>query len=108
MKVVVIGGSGHIGTFLIPRLVEGGHQVTVVSRRQKTPYVPNEAWESVQWITLDRGQLDKEQSFGQTIADLSSAVVIDLICFKLESARQIVQALQDRVEHFLHCGTVWV
>jgi NAD(P)-dependent dehydrogenase (short-subunit alcohol dehydrogenase family) len=27
MRVVVIGGSGHVGTFLVPRLVEAGHEV---------------------------------------------------------------------------------
>ncbi|WP_217604469.1 NAD(P)-dependent oxidoreductase [Chitinophaga sp. GbtcB8] len=108
MKVVVIGGTGHIGTFLIPRLIEAGHQVTVVSRQQKTPYQMHDAWQDVQWVTLDRTQLEENGAFGQAVADLSPQVVIDLICFKLESARQIVDALQDRLAHYLHCGTIWV
>lgn len=108
MKVVVIGGTGHIGTFLIPRLVESGHQVTVVSRRKGTPYVPNDAWQHVEWVTLDRVQLEKDRTFGQAVADLSPQIVIDLICFKPDSARQLVDALQDRLEHYLHCGTIWV
>jgi nucleoside-diphosphate-sugar epimerase len=108
MKVVVIGGTGHIGTFLIPRLIEAGHQVTVVSRQQRIPYSDNAAWQQVHWIPLDRIQLEKEEIFGKTIAKLAPQIVIDLICFKLESARQIVDALQDRVDHLLHCGTVWV
>ena len=29
MKVVVIGGTGHIGTFLIPMLVNAGYEVSV-------------------------------------------------------------------------------
>ena len=53
-------------------------------------------------------QLDEDGAFGQAVADLSPQIVIDLICFKLESARQIVNALQDRLEHYLHCGTIWV
>ena len=37
-RVVVIGATGHIGTYLVPRLVDGGHQVIAVSRG--TRYVP--------------------------------------------------------------------
>ncbi|MCA9890882.1 MAG: NAD-dependent epimerase/dehydratase family protein, partial [Anaerolineae bacterium] len=32
MKVVVIGGTGHVGTYLVPRLVEAGHEVVCISR----------------------------------------------------------------------------
>lgn len=32
MTVVVIGGSGHIGTYLVPKLVREDHQVIIVSR----------------------------------------------------------------------------
>ena len=27
MNVVIIGGTGHVGTYLVPRLVMAGHQV---------------------------------------------------------------------------------
>src|SRR4051794_16537355 len=108
MKVVVIGGTGHIGTFLIPRLIENGHQVTVISRQRSTPYLKNAAWQNVQWVTLDRIKLEEDGAFGQAVAELSPQIVIDLICYKPESARQIVNALQDRLEHYLHCGTIWV
>jgi nucleoside-diphosphate-sugar epimerase len=30
--IVVIGGSGHIGSYLVPTLVERGHEVVNVSR----------------------------------------------------------------------------
>ena len=108
MKVIVIGGTGHIGTFLIPRLIEAGHQVIVVSRQKSSPYVKSAAWKDVKWETLDRIQLEKEGTFGQAVAGLAPEIVIDLICFKLDSARQIVTALQDHTKHFLHCGTLWV
>ena len=32
MRVAVIGGTGHIGSYLTPMLVEAGHSVTCVSR----------------------------------------------------------------------------
>lgn len=30
MRIVVIGGTGHVGTYLVPRLMEGGHEVICV------------------------------------------------------------------------------
>ena len=44
MRVVVIGGTGHIGTYLVPKLVETGYQVISVSRQQREPYQPHAAW----------------------------------------------------------------
>ncbi|HIQ05374.1 MAG TPA: NAD(P)-dependent oxidoreductase [Anaerolineae bacterium] len=32
MRVVIIGGTGHVGTYLVPRLVEAGHEVISLSR----------------------------------------------------------------------------
>ena len=33
MRVVIIGGTGHVGTFLVPRLVMAGHEVICISRQ---------------------------------------------------------------------------
>lgn len=108
MKTVVIGGTGHIGTYLIPRLVAAGHEVTIVSRRQSDPYQTHEIWQKVKFVTLDRTELEKKGEFGQAIADLVPDVVIDLISFHLDSTRQLADALKGRIKHFLHCGTIWV
>jgi uncharacterized protein YbjT (DUF2867 family) len=45
MRVTVIGGTGHIGTYLIPRLVEAGFETTSVSRGARQPYLFHPAWE---------------------------------------------------------------
>ena len=39
---------------------------------------------------------------------LKPDVVIDMICFTLPSAQHLAQALHGEVQHFLHCGTIWV
>ncbi|NKF34640.1 NAD(P)-dependent oxidoreductase, partial [Pseudomonas sp. BGM005] len=38
---------------------------------------------------------------------LKADIVIDMICFTLESAEQLVTALSGHVGHFLHTGTIW-
>lgn len=107
-RVIVIGGSGHVGTYLIPRLVQAGHQVVNVSRGQRAAYTPNAAWSAVETVTIDRAKEEAAGTFGGKIAALGGDVVIDMICFTLPSAQHIVEAVRGRVQHFLHCGTIWV
>lgn len=107
MRVVIIGGTGHIGTYLTPRLVEAGHDVLCVARGVKNPYRPHPAWNSVRQITLDREAEENAGTFGEKIASLDPEVVIDLTCYHPDSAEQIVNALHGRIQHFLHCGTIW-
>ena len=108
MRVVVIGGTGHIGTFLIPRLVGGGHEVIVASRGQRAPYVAHPAWTAVRQIEIDRAAEDDAGTFGSRIAALEADAVVDLICFTPSSAQQLVDALEPRRTLLLHCGTMWV
>lgn len=107
MKVAVIGGTGHIGTFLIPRLVQMGCTVTVISRGMREPYIRHEAWRHVEIVTADREIKDKEGSFGSMVASLKPDAVIDLVCFTKESAEQLVEAVGRHVQHLLICSTVW-
>lgn len=58
-KVVVIGGTGHVGSYLVPRLVQAGYSVTVVSRGDRKPYFPHAAWDSVTRLSLDRNILEQ-------------------------------------------------
>lgn len=108
MRVVVIGGTGHIGSYLSPRLVEEGHTVLCVCRGQKTPYRPHSTWKVIQYVTLDRDLEESSDNFGERIASLDPQVVIDLTCYRPESAEQLVNSLQGKIEHLLHCGTIWV
>lgn len=107
MKIVIIGGTGHVGTYLVPRLVNDGHEVISISRQQRQPYQPNEAWKSVEQISIDRDEEEKNNNFGTRILEFNADVVIDMICFTLDSARQLVESLDGKVKHFLHCGTIW-
>ncbi len=108
MRVVIIGGTGHVGTYLVPRLVEAGHQVVAIDRGQSKPYRPHAAWAEVERVQADREVDDAVGLFGKRLRDLKPDVVIDMICFTQESARLLVDALRGNVRHVLHCGTIWV
>lgn len=108
LRVVIIGGTGHVGTYLVPRLVMAGYEVICVSRQQREPYQRHDVWKRVQQVQLDRAQAEQDQLFGEQIRKLNPDIVIDMICFTLESAQQLVNSLKGHVQHFLHCGTIWV
>ncbi|GIH94187.1 NAD-dependent epimerase/dehydratase family protein [Planobispora siamensis] len=107
MRVVVIGGSGHIGTFLVPRLVRAGHEVINISRGTRAPYADAPEWEQVRRVPADRQREDGEGVFASRVAGLSPDVVVDLICFTAEAATALVERLRGGTGHLLHCGSVW-
>jgi len=108
MKAVVIGGCGHIGTYLVPRLVRAGYEVINVSRGVSKPYLPNAAWSDVEQVVLDREAEDQEGTFGRKIAALNPDIVIDLPVFKVESVHQMVEALKEtNLTHYLFCSSIW-
>jgi nucleoside-diphosphate-sugar epimerase len=107
-RVVVIGATGHIGTYLIPRLVRGGHEVIALSRGTREPYRSSPLWQQVTRVTADREAEDAAGTFGDRIAALRADAVIDLVCFTAASAQQLVDALRPARPLLLHCGTIWV
>src|SRR5512140_179756 len=103
-RVVIIGGTGHVGTYLVPRLVAAGYEVTCLSRGERQPYQPHPAWESVRRVVVDRPAEEKAGTFGARVRELEPDVVIDMICFTPDSARHLVEAVRGQVKRFLHCG----
>ena len=108
MRVIVIGATGHVGTYLVPLLVEAGHEVTAVSRGSREPYAPHAAWRQVRTVAIDRTAADQDGSFGRKIAALDPDVVIDMICFTPRSLGLLVEALRGRVGHLLVTGSIWI
>src|SRR6476646_1869589 len=108
MRVAIIGGTGHIGSYLTPVLVEAGYSVTCGCRGVRQPYREHSAWGSVDYLHVDRLLEEEAGTFGERIARLEAETVIDLTCYHLASAKQLVEALAGRTAHLLHCGTIWV
>ncbi len=108
MDIAVIGGTGHIGTYLIPRLVRAGHRVTVLSRGDRKPYLADPTWDAVARMRVDRAAEDGLGTFPARVAALQADTVIDLVCFTLPSASQLVDGLRGHCGHLIHCGSIWM
>ena len=107
-RVVVIGATGHIGSYLVPRLVRAGHEVVALSRGERDPYHDAVEWRSVEPVTTDRDIEEAAGTFGARIAGLQPDAVVDLICFSPGSAAHLVEALRPARPLLVHCGTIWV
>ena len=107
MRIVVIGGSGHVGTFLVPRLVRAGHAVINLTRGARSPYIDDEVWSDVEQVAVDREAEDAAGTFGKRVAALEADVVVDMICFTPDSAAALVKELRGHSGHLIHCGTIW-
>jgi nucleoside-diphosphate-sugar epimerase len=107
VRIVMVGGSGHVGTFLVPRLVRSGHEVVNMTRGARAPYTENEAWSDVEQVAVDRAAEDAAGTFGRRVAAFEADVVVDMICFTPDSAAALVKELRGHCGHLIHCGTIW-
>jgi nucleoside-diphosphate-sugar epimerase len=103
-RVVVIGATGHIGSYLVPRLVRAGHEVVAISRGEREPYQPAPEWQHAQRLALARD----DPGFEAQVAELGADAVIDMICFDAPDAQRLVEALAPTQPLLVHCGTIWV
>ena len=105
MKVVVIGATGHIGTYLIPQLVNESFQVVAISRGISKVYHDDPAWNKVETVVLDRS---KEPDFSEKIVQMNPDVVIDLINYNVEDTKKMVNSLKKiNIKHYIYCSSIW-
>ena len=104
-KVVVLGSTGYIGSYLVPMLVKHDFEVVAVSRGKSQPYIQDYAWENVQNIRLDR---TKNKNFAKAIAQIKADVVIDLINFDVSETKKMVAASKDTpLSQYVYCSSIW-
>jgi nucleoside-diphosphate-sugar epimerase len=102
MRVVVIGGTGHIGCFLTPLLAGAGHEVVVItSGRTPVPQTPD--WKSVRMVKALYQRDDA--GWKGVLAGLKAEVVIDIIG---EDLVGLYHATKKDCRHLIACGSVWM
>lgn len=98
MRVLVIGGSGLIGHYLLPRLVQAKHRVTVISRGNRALSETR-----VRHIQADRAEVFKNTS---RLGDYDA--VIDNIAYRPEHAEEVLEAFKGRLPHYLVISTAFI
>ncbi|WP_125615063.1 NAD-dependent epimerase/dehydratase family protein [Specibacter cremeus] len=108
MRVVVLGATGHIGSYLVPRLAYAGHDVVAVSRGRREPYHEDPGWEMVRRVSAERTEQEYDVDFGNVITGLAPDVLIDLICYTPRQAEYLLVCLRGSWTRVISCGSIWV
>lgn len=104
MRVIVIGAAGHIGTYLIPMLVDNGYETVAITRKMSQPYEDAPAWHKVKRRLLDRSEPD----FIEQLKEMEPDIIVDLVNFDIEETKKIVEGFGDsKLSHYLYCSSCW-
>ena len=105
MTVVVIGAAGHIGTYLIPILVDNGYDTIAITRKLSSPYVDAPAWHKVKRVLLDR---ENDPEFISKIKEMKPDVIVDLVNFNIKKTKEIVENFSGiGLSQYLYCSSCW-
>ena len=99
MKIFVIGGTGHVGNYLVPKLVADGHDV-YVGMRGKTRTIEDGYFQGAKIITCDSSKEESLQAL--------KAYEFDTIVDFPGTAYGVWNALSDSIDHLVACGSLWM
>ncbi|MEQ8672733.1 MAG: NAD-dependent epimerase/dehydratase family protein [Aggregatilineales bacterium] len=101
MKILLIGGTGNIGTSITQQLVDAGHDLTIFTRTGKLPLALSDTVSSIQGNRFDYDDFEtKVKSAG------SFDCVIDMLTFSPQDAESIIRTFKGRTEQYIFTSTV--
>jgi nucleoside-diphosphate-sugar epimerase len=98
MRILIIGGTGFIGSYVLRRLLGEGHSVAIFHRGQSGSDLPREALR----ITGDRRRLAE---YGGEFDRFGPQVVLDMIPYSEEDARALMATFRGKVERVVAVGS---
>jgi nucleoside-diphosphate-sugar epimerase len=103
MKVAIVGGTGHIGSHLIPMLTKRGHDITVIARGQ-TSLPPASEFKAARIIHAD--YVPETPRWLEALNSIGSIdTFVDLLGNALDESYETVR---NRCNHVVACGSVWM
>ncbi len=99
MKLLVLGGTGAISGEIVRQALVQGHDVTIFNRGTK----PTSYMKDVHIIIGDRHD---KKSFSELMSSVDADVVIDMICFREEDAKQTVQTFSGRAKQLIFASSI--
>jgi nucleoside-diphosphate-sugar epimerase len=93
MKILVLGGNRYFGKRLVGKLLDKGHDVTVLNRG----HVPDDFGPQIKRIIADRADIQQLRIAANCDWDL----IYDQICFESQDARNSVELFSGRTKHYV-------
>jgi len=115
--VLVTGGTGFIGAYIIKNLIEQGFNVRAIRRTKKDPFfIDASVWDQVEWVEGDVRDIDSLQDAMQGIdAVIHAAAVVSfsrsdrqlMYQTNVDGTRYVVDvALENNIRRFVHVSSV--
>jgi len=103
MKILIIGGTGFVGSQLARGLLQANHHVTILSRGRTR--VPDMQHPNLATLIADRRS---ESAMRNAVGTRMFDVVYDMVAYRPEDSRSAVEVFRGRVGRFIHCSTISV
>jgi nucleoside-diphosphate-sugar epimerase len=100
MKVLVIGGTGYIGGYVVESLVRRGHHASVFSRGLTRAHLP-------EGVSLIKGDRHNPEDLARARSEEFDAV-IDINAYTREETQTVIKHFDGAVSRFVHLSTVAV
>jgi nucleoside-diphosphate-sugar epimerase len=101
MKILIIGGSGLISTWITSQFVEQGHHDLTLYNRGQTEVRYAGAVKTIHGDRRDYPAFERQMAKAGPFD-----CVIDMVCYAPEEAQSLVRAFKGRTEHLIFCSTV--
>ncbi len=89
MKITILGGSGFLGTRLVKRLLDAGHEVKIADKRKSRTYPDL-------WIRCDiRNKGDETNEFPESLTDAAAAPGQAEEAAKAMPMKSLIEVLED-------------
>ena len=98
-QIMIIGGTGHVGTFMAPMFVEEGWDVVVVSGGRTLP-PKDKPWDKIKYLPCAIGKDGWQKELTAEKPD----VVVDMP----GTADAVYKAFKDTAKQIIACGSVWM
>lgn len=116
-KILVTGGTGFLGAYIIRELVEKGYRVRAIRRGKPLPfYIPAEILDQVEWVNadiLDVPALEEAMEGSEAVIHAAAKVSFankdrrEMFHTNIEGTANIVNiALEQQIPRFLHISSV--
>jgi dihydroflavonol-4-reductase len=117
LKILVTGGTGFLGSYILRRLIEKGHTVRAIRRRNKVPaHIPKNIIEKVEWVEGDvLDVVALEDAMEGIDAVIHAAGLVSFMkkdrreMYKVNvdgTANVVNMALEKKVSRFIHISSV--
>ena len=93
-RILIIGGTRNMGYFLSKRLIEAGHDLTLLNRGITRDDLPP----SIHRLHADRMH---HQQMRRALLGKRFDVVIDFVLYNGDETRAVIELFRDKIEHYI-------